>query len=91
MASVSTFKQEFRESNNVLLVCYLLNVDGSECYEGLVLAINSESKTILVVEDDDSNIYYSYLHYAHCVISSHRNSISGYRFAEALILGTILL
>ncbi|HEN3251099.1 TPA: glycosyltransferase [Yersinia enterocolitica] len=86
MASIAAFKQAFRENNNVLLVCYLLNVDDSECYENLVSAINTEPKAILIVQDN-SDIYYSYLHYAHCLISLHRNSFSSYKFAEALLLG----
>ncbi|MGE4777107.1 glycosyltransferase [Yersinia enterocolitica] len=86
MASIAAFKQAFRENNNVFLVCYLLNVDDSECYESLVSAINTEPKATLIVQDN-SDIYYSYLHYAHCLISLHRNSFSGYKSAEALLLG----
>ncbi|MDR7874935.1 glycosyltransferase [Yersinia mollaretii] len=93
MASITAFKQAFRENNNVLLICYLLNSDNSECYKNLVSAINSESKAKLIIEGnaDASDIYYSYLHYAHCLISLHRNSLSGYRFAEALSLGKNLI
>ncbi|MGT3163929.1 hypothetical protein ACVST0_02690 [Yersinia enterocolitica] len=86
MASIAAFKQAFRENNNVFLVCYLLNVDDSECYESLVSVINTEPKATLIVQDN-SDIYYSYLHYAHCLISLHRNSFSGYKSAEALLLG----
>ncbi|ELI8067893.1 glycosyltransferase family 1 protein, partial [Yersinia enterocolitica] len=90
MVSITAFKQAFREHNNVLLVCYLLNADDSECYKNLVSAINAEPKATLVVRDN-SDIYYSYLHYAHCLISLHKNSFSGYRFAEALLLGKNLI
>ncbi|NIL00628.1 glycosyltransferase [Yersinia aleksiciae] len=91
MASITAFKQAFIDNDNVLLVCYLLNSDYSECYERLVSAINSEPKAKLIVEESTDVTYYSYLHYAHCLISLHRNSFSGHRFAEALSLGKNLI
>ncbi|CNC89182.1 glycoside hydrolase family protein [Yersinia frederiksenii] len=91
MVSIAAFQEAFRDNHNVLFICYLFNVDKSECYENLVSAINNEPKAILITDDSDANSYYSYLHYAHCLISLHKNNHSGYRVAEALSLGKYVL
>ncbi|HDL7646032.1 TPA: glycosyltransferase [Yersinia enterocolitica] len=91
MASINAFKQAFIDNDNALLVCYLSNSDYSECYERLVSAISFEPKAKLIVEESTDVTYYSYLHYSHCLISLHRNSFSGHRFAEALSLGKNLI
>lgn len=91
LASLSAFSEAFGQRNDALLVCFLTNVRQSKDYENLIAAFGDEKSAKIVEGTLDDGLYYSYLHYAHCLISLHRETAFGYALAEAMSLGKYVI
>ncbi len=92
LASLKAFQGTFGQKSDMLLVCFLVNVNkNSEDYKGLVKTFSDEKNAIIVEGTPDNDLYYSYLHYAHCFISLHQETIFGYALAEAMSLGKYVI
>ena len=87
LASLQALTNAFRGKSDVFVVCFFINSEKSDAYEKLALLTKELENYVIVEGVDRSDIYYSWLNRAHCVISLHRSVAFGYALGEAVLLG----